>query len=79
MIGDELRIFCGSATPELAASVAQHLGGELSKGWAASFPDGETRVQIDESVRGADCYIVQYPGQVQVTVVRESRAVQYAR
>ena len=59
MIGDELRIFCGSATPELAASVAQHLGGELSKGWAATFPDGETRVQIDESVRGADCYIVQ--------------------
>jgi len=59
VIGDELRIFCGSATPELAASVADHLGGELSKGWASSFPDGESRVQIDESVRGADCYIVQ--------------------
>ncbi len=59
VVGDELRIFCGSATPELAASVARHLGGELSKGWASSFPDGESRVQIDESVRGADCYIVQ--------------------
>lgn len=59
MIGDELRIFCASATPELAASVAQHLGGELSKGWATRFPDGESRVQIDESVRGADCYVVQ--------------------
>ena len=59
MIGDELKIFCGSATPELAASVAKHLGGELSRGNASSFPDGESRVQIDESVRGADCYIVQ--------------------
>lgn len=59
MIGEEMRIFCGSATPDLAASVATHLGGELSKGWAESFPDGETRVQIEESVRGADCYIVQ--------------------
>ncbi len=59
MIGDELRIFSGSATPDLAASVAKHLGGELSQGHASSFPDGESRVQIDESVRGADCYIVQ--------------------
>lgn len=59
MIGDELRIFCGGATPELAASVARHLGRELSQGWVSSFPDGESRVQIDESVRGADCYIVQ--------------------
>ncbi len=59
MIGDEMRIFSGSATPELAASVAQHLGLELSKGEASSFPDGESRVQIDESVRGADCYVVQ--------------------
>ena len=59
MIGEEVRIFCGSATPDLAAAVAGHLGGELSRGWAESFPDGETRVQIEESVRGADCYIVQ--------------------
>ena len=59
MIGDEVRIFCGSATPDLATSVAKHLGGELSQGWATSFPDGETRVLIEESVRGADCYIVQ--------------------
>ncbi len=57
--GDEVKIFCGSATPELATSVAKHLGRELSKGWVAQFPDGESRVQIEESVRGADCYIVQ--------------------
>ena len=57
--GDEVKLFCGSATPELAKSVADHLGLELSKGKVTQFPDGESRVQIDESVRGADCYIVQ--------------------
>ena len=57
--GDEVKIFCGNATTELATSVAKHLGRELSKGWVSQFPDGESRVQIEESVRGADCYIVQ--------------------
>jgi len=59
MIGEELKLFCGSATPDLAVAVAKHLGQELAQGRVSSFPDGETRVQIDESVRGADCYIVQ--------------------
>ena len=57
--GDEVKIFCGNATPALAGSVAKHLGRELSQGRVAQFPDGESRVQIEESVRGADCYIVQ--------------------
>ncbi len=57
--GDEVKIFCGNATPELATNVAKHLGRELSKGWVSQFPDSESRVQIEESVRGADCYIVQ--------------------
>ena len=57
--GDEVKIFCGNATPELATSVAKHLERELSKGWVSQFPDSESRVQIEESVRGADCYIVQ--------------------
>ena len=57
--GDELKIFSGSATPELARNVAKHLDQELTRGRTSQFPDGETRVQIDESVRGADCYVIQ--------------------
>lgn len=57
--GEELKIFAGSATPALAASVAEHLGQGVTQGHVSQFPDGETRIQIEESVRGADCYIIQ--------------------
>lgn len=59
MIGDRLKIFSGNATYELAKDVAKNLGEKLSAGRATSFPDGETRVDIEESVRGCDCYIIQ--------------------
>ncbi len=58
-VGDDVKLFSGTATSELARSVAEHLGMELSHGSVSSFPDGETRIQIDESVRGADCYVIQ--------------------
>jgi ribose-phosphate pyrophosphokinase len=57
--GDELKIFSGSANLDLARAVAKQLDQELSKGTASQFPDGETRVRIEESVRGADCYVIQ--------------------
>jgi ribose-phosphate pyrophosphokinase len=58
-IGDDLKLFRGASTPELASSVARHLGVPLASGTVSQFPDGETRIMIEESVRGADCYIVQ--------------------
>ena len=58
-IGDDLKLFRGTSTPELASSVARHLGVPLASGTVSQFPDGETRIMIEESVRGADCYIVQ--------------------
>jgi ribose-phosphate pyrophosphokinase len=58
-IGDSLKLFAGGATPKLAAAVAHQLGSAVADGWATQFPDGESRVQIEESVRGADCYIIQ--------------------
>lgn len=58
-VGDDVKLFSGTATPDLARAVAENLGMQLSNGSVSRFPDGETRIQIDESVRGADCYIVQ--------------------
>ncbi len=58
-IGEDVKLFTGTATPDLAASVAHHLGLELAHGTVSQFPDGETRIRIDESVRGYDCYIIQ--------------------
>ena len=59
VIGDKLKLFGGNATYELAKEVANHIGEDLAQGWANRFPDGETQVQIEESVRGCDCYIIQ--------------------
>ena len=55
----DIKLFCGTAIPTLAQQVALKLGQELSDGKVSQFPDGETRVYIGESVRGADCYIIQ--------------------
>ncbi|MBV5349915.1 ribose-phosphate pyrophosphokinase-like domain-containing protein, partial [bacterium] len=54
-----LQVFSGNAHPELAAEIAQHLGIELGKSRVSRLADGETRVEIDESVRGKDIFIVQ--------------------
>ena len=59
MIGEQIKLFAGSATHDLAQNVADHLGLHLALGNVTQFPDGESRVLIEESVRGCDCYIIQ--------------------
>src|SRR5690554_4530574 len=59
MTGDEIKLFSGTGTPKLARSVAGRLGIGLTHGTVSQFPDGETRIAIDESVRGADCFMIQ--------------------
>src|SRR5260370_25915941 len=55
----DLDIYCGSATPELARLVAERLGRPLGRRDLNHFPDGESHVQILESIRGRDIYILQ--------------------
>ncbi len=54
-----MQVFSGNAHPDLAAEIAQHLGIGLGKSRVSRLADGETRVEIDESVRGKDIFIVQ--------------------
>jgi ribose-phosphate pyrophosphokinase len=55
----DLDIYCGSATPELARLVAERLGRPLGRRDLNHFPDGESHVQLLDSVRGRDIYILQ--------------------
>lgn len=55
----ELKIFSGTANPQLAEDIAKYLGGSLGKLNVNKFSDGEIYVQIGESVRGKDIYVVQ--------------------
>lgn len=56
---NDLRLFCGSSNPKLGQDIASHLGIPLGSMVVRRFQDGEVWVQINESVRGADVFVVQ--------------------
>lgn len=58
-VGGELRVFSGNSNIALAQKIAEHLDLSLGKIRVEHFADGETDVQILESVRAHDCYIIQ--------------------
>ncbi len=55
----EIKILTGTANTALAHSIAAHLGLEVSHTQVTRFSDGEIYVQIRESVRGMDVFVVQ--------------------
>ncbi|KAJ8014979.1 hypothetical protein DPEC_G00021390 [Dallia pectoralis] len=54
-----IKIFSGSSHRELSHKIAERLGMELGKVVTKKFSNQETCVEIGESVRGEDVYIVQ--------------------
>ncbi|MGI8973037.1 MAG: ribose-phosphate diphosphokinase [Gaiella sp.] len=54
-----LVVVSGSSHPELAHRIADHLDVDLGPVELKTFADGETYCRFDESVRGADIFIVQ--------------------
>ena len=55
----EVKVFSGSAHPKFAENVCLSLGCSLSASKIFRFSDGEIGVSIEESVRGADVFVVQ--------------------
>lgn len=53
------KVFSGTANPELAKEVADYVGTDLGHIKITPFSDGEIYVQIQESVRGVDCFLIQ--------------------
>lgn len=60
-IGDNnrLKLFSGSSNIELAREVARYLGIDLGPMVRKRFADGELYIQIQESIRGCDVYLIQ--------------------
>jgi ribose-phosphate pyrophosphokinase len=56
---NRLRLFSGSANVPLAQEVARYLGMDLGPMLRKLFADGEIYVQIQESIRGCDVYLIQ--------------------
>ena len=55
----KFKLFSGTANPEVAQEISHYLDRPLSKISVNRFSDGEISVQIGESVRGVDCFIIQ--------------------
>lgn len=60
--GRNIKIFTGNSNPELAKEIADILGVEVGGATVGTFSDGEISVDISETVRGADVFIVQSTG-----------------
>ena len=54
-----LMLFSGRANPELASRIADKLGVDLGPVTLKTFSNGEVYCRYDESIRGADVFIVQ--------------------
>ena len=55
----DYKIFTGNSNPAFAEEIAEIMGKPLGKATVTKFSDGEISVNIWESVRGLDIYIVQ--------------------
>lgn len=56
---NRLRLFSGSSNPPLSQEVARYLGMDIGPMLRKRFADGELYIQIQESIRGGDVYLIQ--------------------
>ncbi|MFC4713007.1 ribose-phosphate diphosphokinase [Planococcus dechangensis] len=57
------KLFSLNSNPELAEEIASILGCQLGKNSITHFSDGEIQINIEESVRGAEVYVIQSTSQ----------------
>ena len=54
-----LKLFTGNANVALAREVTRYLSVDIAKAEVGTFSDGECSVEIEENVRGMDCFVLQ--------------------
>ena len=57
--GDNIKIFCGNSNREFAQTVCNELWLPMGKCTVKTFADGEASVSLEETVRGADVFLIQ--------------------
>lgn len=55
----KLKVFTCNANPQLAKEIADHIGIPLGNAEVVRFSDGEIQIKLNESVRGADVFVIQ--------------------
>ena len=56
--GDNIMVFTGNSNPEFAHTICDKLGISLGKSEVKTFADGEVSVSLNETVRGADVFLI---------------------
>jgi ribose-phosphate pyrophosphokinase len=59
MMDGRLQVFAGNSHPTLAAAITAELDAPLGRAIVGTWRNGETRVKLDENVRGSDVFIIQ--------------------
>jgi ribose-phosphate pyrophosphokinase len=54
-----IKLFAGTASPELSQEIAEYLGSDLCGRDIVEFPNENLFVRLHNSVRGQDCYVIQ--------------------
>ncbi|MGL5752496.1 MAG: ribose-phosphate pyrophosphokinase, partial [Paraclostridium sp.] len=57
--GSEIKILAGNASKELAQQIAEYIGVPMAQCEVGTFSDGEISVNINETVRGCDVFVIQ--------------------
>ena len=57
--GSEIKILAGNSSKELAQKIADYIGVPMAKCEVGTFSDGEISVNISETVRGCDVFVIQ--------------------
>ena len=57
--GENIQVFCGNSNPKFAQTICDELGLPMGKAVVKNFADGEASVTLEETVRGADVFLIQ--------------------
>ena len=57
--GENIQVLCGNSNPKFAETICKELGISMGKATVKHFADGEASVSLEETVRGADVFLVQ--------------------
>lgn len=58
-MGQDIKLFAGSASEYLAKKISEEISVPLAKSITKHFADGELKVKIEENIRGGDVFFVQ--------------------
>jgi ribose-phosphate pyrophosphokinase len=58
-VDGRLQVFSGTSHPALANAIMNELEAPLGRAFVGYYGNGETRVRLEENVRGSDCFVIQ--------------------